>query len=109
MAKRKVDSVEPTHPIGIKKVKQSKPIRAMNSNLLDDESSNEDESPGVQLDQPDFKINEEYAKRFEFNKKREEKHKCEFLLGFRYLQDLSFHSRGEVREVGKACEGPVWR
>ena len=50
-------------------------------NLLvssDSESSSEDESEGggALLEDESFKINEEYAKRFEHNKKREELHRC---------------------------------
>ncbi|KAI9736606.1 MAG: KRRI-Interacting protein 1 [Cirrosporium novae-zelandiae] len=50
--------------------------------LLDsDEESSEDESPsesgGVRLDNATLKVNEEYAKRFEHNKKREELHRLE--------------------------------
>lgn len=46
--------------------------------LLDDDSSSEsgDESGGVSLNTNNgFKINEEYARRFEHNKKREEMQK----------------------------------
>jgi protein KRI1 len=49
--------------------------------LLDDDSSSDsgDESGGVPItdqSEPAFKINEEYARRFEHNKKREELQKC---------------------------------
>lgn len=53
--------------------------------LLDDESSSDsgDESGGVPIgmqspEDSGFKINEEYARRFEHNKKREELQKCTF-------------------------------
>lgn len=54
--------------------------------LLDDDSSSDsgDESGGVSINGPgNFKINEEYARRFEHNKKREEMQqcKCDFLVG----------------------------
>ena len=50
-------------------------------NLLidsDSESSSDNESDfgGAPLEEKSFKINEEYAKRFEHNKKREELHRC---------------------------------
>lgn len=55
--------------------------------LLDDSSSeSEGESGGVRLNgdkatgEPVLKINEEYARRFEYNKKREEKQQCESRL-----------------------------
>ncbi|KAI5308508.1 hypothetical protein KEM55_005527, partial [Ascosphaera atra] len=48
--------------------------------LFDDESSDEDNGGGVALNANEgdagFKINEEYAKRFEYNKKREELARC---------------------------------
>ncbi|KAL4896666.1 KRI1-like family C-terminal-domain-containing protein [Aspergillus ambiguus] len=52
--------------------------------LLDDDSSSEsgDESGGVSLNSANgFKINEEYARRFEHNKKREELQKLESKFG----------------------------
>jgi protein KRI1 len=39
--------------------------------LLDDSDNSDAEQGGVTL-----KVNDEYARRFEYNKKREEKHKC---------------------------------
>ncbi|KAG8414917.1 Ribosome biogenesis protein Kri1 [Metarhizium acridum] len=44
-------------------------------NLLDDSDSDSD--GGAQLEKSDLRVNEEYARRFEYNKKREEKHKLE--------------------------------
>ncbi|RDW83268.1 hypothetical protein BP5796_04759 [Coleophoma crateriformis] len=81
MAKRKAESSSLSN--GSKKAKHndesipkvSKPIQP--GNLLDDSDSSEDESAGgVELD-GGFKINEEYAKRFEHNKKREELQRLE--------------------------------
>ena len=51
--------------------------------LLDDESSSDSENDagGVSISkspEAGFKINEEYARRFEHNKKREEVQKCMF-------------------------------
>ena len=68
--------------------KMEPPTKKPRRMLLDDRSS-EDESGehlgGVTLDnaddllrQPSFKINEEYARRFEHNKKREELQHCTF-------------------------------
>ena len=76
MAKRKADTIsqEPS-AAGSKKAKHDKNEGiAQPFSLMDDsdsENSNEDESGGVKL-----KINEEYAKRFEHNKKREEMSRC---------------------------------
>lgn len=54
--------------------------------LLDDDSSSDsgNESGGVPIDNTnyDFKINEEYARRFEYNKKREERQQCMYALPF---------------------------
>lgn len=49
--------------------------------LLDDDSSSDsgDDTGGVSLAKSpgaNFKVNEEYARRFEYNKKREEVQKC---------------------------------
>lgn len=47
--------------------------------MYDSDSESSDESGGgAKLDEPAFKINEEYAKRFEHNKKRAELHRCMF-------------------------------
>ncbi|GAB0133305.1 hypothetical protein EsDP_00001717 [Epichloe bromicola] len=47
-------------------------------NLLDDSGSDSDsDDGGAQLDSSGFKVNEEYARRFEHNKKREERQKLE--------------------------------
>lgn len=53
--------------------------------LLDDDSSSDsgDDAGGVSITKSPvtgFKINEDYAKRFEYNKKREEVQKCTFIL-----------------------------
>ncbi|KAK1987258.1 KRI1-like family-domain-containing protein [Colletotrichum cereale] len=45
-------------------------------NLLDD-SDSDDEDGGADIATPQLKVNEEYAKRFEHNKKREELHRLE--------------------------------
>ncbi|KAF9877308.1 hypothetical protein CkaCkLH20_05008 [Colletotrichum karsti] len=45
-------------------------------NLLD-ESDSDDEDGGADIAMPQLKVNEEYAKRFEHNKKREEMHRLE--------------------------------
>ncbi|KAH6681628.1 KRI1-like family C-terminal-domain-containing protein [Halenospora varia] len=80
MTKRKADSTALAQSVnGAKKLKHDKAPK-ISRNLLDDSdsSSSEDESSGgVELEQPGFKINEEYAKRFEHNKKREELQKLE--------------------------------
>lgn len=51
--------------------------------LLEDDSSSDsgDESGGVPIgnEAGDFKINEEYARRFEHNKKREEVQQCMYV------------------------------
>ncbi|KAG6005057.1 hypothetical protein E4U21_000513 [Claviceps maximensis] len=47
-------------------------------NLMDDSDSDSDsDEGGAQLDNSGFKVNEEYARRFEYNKKREERQKLE--------------------------------
>ncbi|KAL2002910.1 hypothetical protein VTN02DRAFT_5564 [Thermoascus thermophilus] len=51
--------------------------------LLDDSSEDEsgDETGGVLVNGEEFKVNEEYARRFEYNKKREEMQQLEAKLG----------------------------
>lgn len=44
----------------------------------DDDDSDDDGQNGVSLVDASFSVNEEYAKRFEYNKKREEKQRCTF-------------------------------
>jgi hypothetical protein len=79
MSKRKAETLTQLLAAnGSKKAKHSESPRLNKSNLLDDsDSSSEDESGGAALEDTGFKINAEYAKRFEYNKKREEKLKCE--------------------------------
>jgi protein KRI1 len=80
MPKRKADDLTQAPSVnGSKKIKHGSIETIPKPNLLDDSdsaSSSEDESDGgAKLEDPGFKINEEYAKRFEHNKKREELHK----------------------------------
>lgn len=44
----------------------------------DSESDTDDAQGGVAV--PEFKINQDYARRFEYNKKREERQQCMLLL-----------------------------
>lgn len=44
--------------------------------LSDDEDSDQEGSNGVALPDETLNINADYAKRFEYNKKREEKQRC---------------------------------
>ncbi len=85
MSKRKSDALGSILTSkDIKKVKQDLATdhkTNKTANLLvdsDSDSGSEDESEagGAPLEESGFKINEEYAKRFEHNKKREELHRC---------------------------------
>ncbi|KAI9740701.1 MAG: KRRI-Interacting protein 1 [Claussenomyces sp. TS43310] len=86
MPKRKADSLsQASASNGGKKIKHnesmdSKPLKEPNL-LVDGDSESESdedvEGGGALLDDDGFKINEEYAKRFEHNKKREELQKLE--------------------------------
>jgi protein KRI1 len=91
MSKRKVDTLGAISSLKYSKkikhdlTKSTQPKKA--PNLLvdsDSESTSEDESGfgGAPLEEQSFKINEEYAKRFEHNKKREELHRCRSLKSF---------------------------
>ncbi|TVY80990.1 Protein kri1, partial [Lachnellula suecica] len=77
MAKRKADSLtQERSDSGVKKAKHAEAIPTKKGNLLDDSDSSDDEG-GVTLNQPGFKINEEYARKFEHNSKRAELHRLE--------------------------------
>ena len=84
MPKRKADELSNrSSTIDHKKIKpdlSAKPNTTKKANLLvdsDSDSSSEDESDGgAPLEEQGFKINEEFAKRFEHNKKREELQRC---------------------------------
>lgn len=94
MGKRKAEdlAVESSKNGGSKKSKLSDlkdspaPERQSKMTLMDDSSSDsssdEDggEDGGAKLDESIFKINEDYAKRFEHNKKREEMQRCTYFL-----------------------------
>lgn len=61
--------------------------------LLDDDSDDEDANEGHTL-----KVNDEYKRRFDYNKKREEKHRCAWSLYYRDFYLLTCHSGGKVRQ-----------
>lgn len=54
----------------------SKSSKVSKRNLLDDSDSDSDDGGATVGDA--FKVNEEYARRFEYNKKREEKQRREY-------------------------------
>lgn len=72
-------------PISETAASKSKPSKPNKRNLLDDSDSDSDDA-GATIGGSGFKVNEEYARRFEHNKKREEKHRRTFELGPRYSQ-----------------------
>jgi len=85
MAKRKAETLSQAPLLNdVKRAKHEGVTKTNKPNLLDDSDSDsaspsEDESVGgAKLEEPGFKINEEYAKRFEHNKKREELQRCKF-------------------------------
>jgi hypothetical protein len=85
MPKRKADNLSQASFVNSnKKVKQEDVQSTNKPNLLDDsdsDSSSEDGSVGgAKLEEPEFKVNEEYAKRFEHNKKREELQRCQSFI-----------------------------
>lgn len=55
--------------------KDAKPAKKIN--LLDD-SGSDDEEGGASLAAPQLRVNEEYARKFEHNKKREERQRRQF-------------------------------
>ncbi len=113
MPKRKAETLSQA-PIanGSKKAKHDTTTERIIPNLLDDSdsvsSSDEDSVGGAKLEEPEFKINEKYAKIFEHNKKREELHKC---LSYTELDNplLTPFSRGEISKDDPARKRSVWR
>ena len=75
MSKRKADNLNQL-PItnGNKKAK----VESTANFLSDSESDSED--GGAKIEASGFKINQDFAKRFEHNKKREERQKCRLPL-----------------------------
>jgi hypothetical protein len=94
----------------IKSISDEVPRKRVKLLLEDDTSSNSDfsdEAGGVALgrslnsNQPEFKINEEYARRFVHNQKRAELHRCKF-IGVSLSSRLISRSRGEIwKEIVK--------
>ncbi|PBP17950.1 ribosome biogenesis protein Kri1 [Diplocarpon rosae] len=79
MAKRKADNLSSVIALdGSKKLKTSSTLVEKKSNLMEDSSSDESDG-GVKVEVKDssFNINQDYAKRFEHNKKREELQRLE--------------------------------
>jgi len=104
MAKRKAESLtSDATAVGSKKIKHSDATKITKPVLMDDsdsENGSDDDSGGVKLVQPGFTINEEYAKRFEHNKKREELQRCLFTAFFCFAsQKLTDTSGGEIQQV----------
>lgn len=62
--------------------------------LLDD-SDSESEDGGAAVGDSSFTVNEEYARRFEYNKKREERQRCE--------SDPSFHHVPQEPRSADSC------
>lgn len=59
---------------------KDKPSSSNKRKLIDDSDSDSDDG-GAAIGSAGFKVNEEYARRFEHNKKREEKQRRTFSLG----------------------------
>ncbi|TQS35466.1 hypothetical protein Golomagni_04112 [Golovinomyces magnicellulatus] len=79
MAKRKATSSSQSPSYDKKKAKLSLSSKSDTIKLLD--SSSDDESnDGIELQESDLKVNEEFAKRFEHNRKREELQRCILIL-----------------------------
>ncbi|KAI9645851.1 Kinetochore protein Spc24 [Ciborinia camelliae] len=80
MGKRKAESQgQLATTNGTKKVKQEPTAKVEKSKMMldDSDSSSEDDSVGGAPLEPEFKVNQDYAKRFEHNKKREELQRLE--------------------------------
>jgi len=114
MPKRKADSLAQVPAVNAgKKAKHDAATEKIKPNLLDDSdsasSSDDDSVGGAKLEEPEFKVNEEYAKRFEHNKKREELHKCWYFYSILHTFTNCLYSGREIPEDDQAHERPVWR
>lgn len=90
MAKRKAEGLSDSLSVnGSKKVKHNDLSKAKKPSLLEDSDSSDSESGGAELN-PEFNINEEYARRFEHNKKREELHRCKSNIKIRIKNNLLY-------------------
>ncbi|PVH85115.1 Krr1-domain-containing protein [Cadophora sp. DSE1049] len=78
MVKRKAESLSQAPGLaGSKKFRASATVVDQKSNLLDDSDSGSDSDGGVKVEELEFRINQDYARRFEHNKKREELQRLE--------------------------------
>lgn len=80
MAKRKAESQgQLATTKGMKKVKQDPIVKIEKTKMMldDSDASSDDDSVGGAPLESGFKVNQDYAKRFEHNKKREELQRCE--------------------------------
>lgn len=59
-----------------KKLKKYSTYESAQPRLLDESSSEDDSDGGVKLQESSLKVNENFAKKYEYNKKREERQKC---------------------------------
>lgn len=75
MSKRKNASCSQP-PNGPKKAKLDNSMEPVKINLLDDSHSEKGSDEENKKREPRLKINEDYAKKFEHNRKREELHRC---------------------------------
>ncbi len=114
MPKRKADALTKAPTVdGSKKAKHGAATEKLKPSLFDDSdftsNSDNDSVGGAKLEDPEFKINEEYAKRFEHNKKREELHKCWYFCEvIRTLINRTCSGR-EIPEDHEAHEWAIWR
>jgi protein KRI1 len=95
MPKRKADTLSQSPPTnGVKKSKHDETTNTKKINLLQDSdsasSSDDESSGGAELEESGFKINEEYARRFEHNKKRAELHRCQSVIAVPFFFILFF-------------------
>jgi len=110
MPKRKADSLSQLPSAsGTKKTKHEPPQKIEKANLLDDSDSSDDSVGGAKLEESAFKINEEYAKKFEHNKKREELQRCRLFYPTTPNISNIIPSGGEIPKARKTQEWRIWR
>ncbi|KAH7418198.1 KRI1-like family C-terminal-domain-containing protein [Cadophora sp. MPI-SDFR-AT-0126] len=78
MAKRKAETMSQAPGlVGNKKFRANASVVDQKSNLLDNSDSGSDSDGGAKVEELELRINQDYARRFEHNKKREELHRLE--------------------------------
>ncbi|POS85685.1 hypothetical protein EPUL_001757 [Erysiphe pulchra] len=111
MSKRKATMGSYSSPKDTKRFKKDITYESARPRLLDESSSEDDSEGGVKLQESSLTVNENFAKKYEYNKKREERQKLEEKLskngtsfnktyGDKYDEDSESSNDEEEDDVG---------